>query len=265
MSKRSIIDELIEKLDLEKDGKIVKSFYKKDTLSSDIFDSVDNSYKMKEGIRENLIKISNAFLDFIEVDFFVHDIVLTGSLANYNWSEFSDVDLHILVDMDELSEDKKKNSTKLHQIVKEFFDLKRQLWNGTHDIKVKGYEVEVYVQDVDETHLSSGVYSILNNEWVVEPQKGEEHIDERKIIDKSEDFIDLIDQLQSKYDNGEDVGSQVDALRKKIKKFRQSGLEEGGEYSYENLTFKLLRRNGYIGKLLNLKNYSIDKKLSVEQ
>jgi predicted nucleotidyltransferase len=265
MSKISLVEELIETLDSEKDERIIKSFYKKDTLASDIFDSVDNTYKMKEGIRESLLKISNTFLDFIDVDFFVHDVVLTGSLANYNWSEFSDVDLHILVDMDEISESKDEDSIKLHQIVKDFFDLKRQLWNGTHDIKVKGFEVEVYVQDIDEKHLSSGVYSILNNEWVVEPQKDKEFIDERKIVEKSEDFMVLIDELQKKSDNGVDVEGEVDDLRKKLKKFRQSGLEDGGEYSYENLAFKLLRRNGYIAKLLNLKNYAIDKKLSVEQ
>lgn len=265
MSKKSLVEQLTEKLDSEKDKKIIKSFYKKDTLASDIFDSAEGSYKMKEGIRDSLLKISNAFLDFIEVEFFVHDVVLTGSLANYNWSEFSDVDLHILVDMDELSGNKNKDLIKLHQIVKDFFDLKRQLWNGTHDIKVKGYEVEVYVQDTDEKHLSSGVYSILNNEWLVEPQKDKEFIDERKIVEKSEDFMDLIDELVKKSENGLDVEGEVDSLRKKIKRFRQSGLEDGGEYSYENLAFKLLRRNGYIGKLLTLKNYSIDKKLSVEQ
>lgn len=265
MSKKSLVEELIEKLDSEKDKRILKSFYKKDILASDIFDRDGDTYKMKEGIRDSLLKISNAFLDFIDVEFFVHDVVLTGSLANYNWSEFSDVDLHILVDMDELSQNKSKDSVKLHQIVKDFFDLKRQLWNGTHDIKVKGYEAEVYVQDIDEKHLSSGVYSVLNDEWVVEPQKDEEFIDERKIIEKSEDFMDAIDDLVKKSDNGEDVEGQVDSLRKKLKRFRQSGLEDGGEYSYENLAFKLLRRNGYIGKLLTLKNYSIDKKLSVEQ
>lgn len=265
MKKVSLVEQLTEKLDSEKDKKIIKSFYKKDTLTSDIFDSTEGTYKMKEGIREHLLKISNAFLNFIDVDFFVHDIVLTGSLANYNWSEFSDVDLHIIVDMDEISENKNKDSIKLHQIVKDFFDLKRQLWNGSHDIKVKGYEVEVYIQDIDEKHLSSGVYSILNNEWLVEPQSDKEFIDERKIIEKAEDFMVLIDNLEEKHESGKDVETEVDVLRKKIKKFRQSGLDDGGEYSYENLAFKLLRRNGYIGKLLTLKNYAIDKKLSVEQ
>jgi predicted nucleotidyltransferase len=267
MIKKTLIEQLIEKSNPEMDDKIVKSFQMKDELSSDIFEKSDDSYKMNKGVRDKLIDVSNAFLDFIDIDFFVHDIVLTGSLANYNWSEFSDVDLHILIDLDEVDGDKQSDSPKLHTIVKEFFDLKRQAWNGSHDIKIKGYEVEVYVQDVDEKHLSSGVYSILNNKWVVEPKKIESasDIDERKIKEKAEDFIDLIDQYEERHKNGEDITVEIDNLRKKLKKFRQSGLDDGGEYSYENLVFKLLRRNGYIGKMLELKNYSIDKKLSVEQ
>jgi len=66
-------------------------------------------------------------------------------------------------------------------------------------------------------------------------------------------------------ENGEDVSKSVDELKAKIKKFRQSGLESGGEYSYENLTFKLLRRNGYIEKLMGIKTSIRDKKLSLPQ
>jgi len=57
----------------------------------------------------------------------------------------------------------------------------------------------------------------------------------------------------------------IEKIRTKIKDFRQAGLESGGEYSYENLVFKLLRRNGYIEKLLKLKTDITDKKLSITQ
>jgi hypothetical protein len=124
---------------------------------------------MKKEIREKLLEISDSFIDFTEVDFFIHDLILTGSLANYNWSEYSDVDLHIMVDMDELNDDTDVNSDVLKNIVKEFFDAKKNNWNQTHDVKIKNFDVELYVQDINEEHVSSGVYSILNDEWVVEP------------------------------------------------------------------------------------------------
>jgi hypothetical protein len=148
--------------------------------------------------------------------------------------------------------------------LKEFFDAKKNVWNEKYDIKIKGYDVEIYVQDVNEEHISSGVYSILNNEWVVEPKKEQANIDDRKILEKGEEYAKKIDRL-IKLGSKKDVTSDIETLRSKIKEFRQSGLESGGEYSYENLTFKLLRRNGYIEKLLKLKTDISNKKLSITQ
>jgi hypothetical protein len=241
---RSLVDELSE--DREQDEKIIKSFYAKDSLSQDIFQGT----KMIESVRDRLLSITDNFIDFLGVDFFIHDVVLTGSLANYNWSEFSDIDLHVIVDYDE--------SGHKQDLLKEFFDAKRAVWNSSHDIKIKNYEVELYVQDVKEKHISSGVYSILNNKWIIEPQKEKKEIDDRKILEKGEEYAKLIDKLTKK-------GGDVDDVRKKLKRFRQTGLEDGGEYSYENLTFKLLRRNGYIEKLMNLRKNMKDKEYSINE
>jgi hypothetical protein len=264
MRKKTLIEELIEVSDPELDDKIVKSFHKKTDLSSDIFEKSDYGYAMDKGIREKLMLISDTFIDFVGVDFFVHDVVLTGSLANYNWSEFSDVDLHIIIDLDEFKTEGDSDSANFQAIVKEFFDAKERVWNNRHDIKIKGYDVEIYVQDINQEHVSSGVYSVLNNKWLVEPASGKESIDEKKILEKAEDYVIAIDNLVDNANSGKDVEDKVEKLRLKLKRFRQSGLDDGGEYSYENLTFKLLRRNGYIEKLLGLKKKLIDKKLSVE-
>jgi hypothetical protein len=246
----SLFEDLIEYTD--QDEKIVKSFKSKNDLNPDIF----NDFKMKSEIRKKLLEISDNFIESLGVDFFIHDIVLTGSLSNYNWSEYSDVDLHILIDFDE---------TEINiDLLKEFFESKKNVWNKNTNIKIKNFDVEVYVQDLNEPHISSGVYSILNNEWVIEPEKNNPKIDDRKILEKGEEFVSKINKL-IKMSKKKDVTSEIDTLRKKIKSFRQSGLEKGGEYSYENLTFKLLRRNGYIEKLINLKTKLTDKKLSLSE
>ena len=257
----SLVDELTE--DSENDEKIVKSFHSKADLCPDLIDDVRDC-KMKGDVRRKLLEIANTFIDFLGVSFFVYDIVLTGSLANYNWSEFSDLDLHIFVDTEEFGRED-KNSTVIQSIMKKFFDAKKDNWNELHNIKIKNYDVEIYVQDIYEKHLSSGVYSVLTNKWLIIPVQGKDGISEKEILAKSDEYMTLIDDIVKKSEMGEDVVSQVDDLKDKLKKFRQSGLEEGGEYSYENLTFKLLRRNGYIGKLLNLKKDMIDKKLSITQ
>lgn len=250
---RSLVDELGE--DREQDEKIVKSFYTKNSLSLDIFEKTGDGYKMIEAVRDKLLGVADGFIDFLGIDFFVHDVVLTGSLANYNWSEFSDIDLHLIIDYEESGHNM--------ELLKEFFDAKKNVWNTTHDIKIKNYEIEIYVQDIKEKHISSGVYSILNNKWLVEPQKEKHKIDDRGILEKGEEYARLIDNLIEKKETNEDISSEVECVRKKIKRFRQSGLDQGGEYSYENLTFKLLRRNGYIKKLIDLRKEVTNNKLSV--
>lgn len=250
----SLFEELIE--DKELDKKIIKSFTSKDTLSDNIFELSGKTYTMRDDVRKRLIEISNDFIESFVVEFFIHDIVLTGSLSNFNWSHYSDVDLHVLIDFEETEYP--------IDLVKEFFDAKKNIWNEKHDIKIKGYDVEVYVQDVNEEHISSGVYSILNNKWLVEPKKETPNIDDRMILQKGEYYAKQIDSLINK-SHKIDVLPQIEVLRKKIKEFRQGGLDSGGEYSYENLAFKLLRRNGYIEKLIKLKNNVTDKKLSITQ
>ncbi len=250
----SLFEELIE--DREEDEKIVSSFKPKESLSNQIFDISNDKISMHADIRKRLLKISDEFIDTLGIEFFIHDIVLTGSLSNYNWSNYSDVDLHIIIDFEE--------SKYPIDLLKEFFDAKKNVWNEKHDVKIKGYDVELYVQDINEPHISSGVYSILHNKWVIEPKKESPNIDDSKILQKGEEYAKKIDYLIKK-GKSQNILDELENLRKKIKSFRQSGLESGGEYSYENLTFKLLRRNGYIEKLLKLKTDITDKKLSITQ
>jgi predicted nucleotidyltransferase len=250
----SLFEELIE--DKEGDKKIIKSFKPKDTLSLQIFEEGEGGITMRPEIRKKLLEISDEFVETFGVEFFVHDIVLTGSIANYNWSNFSDIDLHIIIDFKE----SKYNS----DLVKEFFDAKKNVWNEKHEIVIKGYDVELYVQDVDEPHVSSGVYSVLHNKWEIEPKQEKANIDDNKILGKAEYYAKKIDSIVNSGEN-ENILPSIEKLRGKIKEFRQCGLETGGEYSYENLVFKLLRRNGYIEKLLKLKTSITDKKLSITQ
>jgi hypothetical protein len=251
----SLFEELIEVTSTDK--KIVKSFKTKDSLSGVIFDSKGGEFFMLKEIKDKLLDVADGFIEFLGIEFFIHDIVITGSLANYNWSDYSDVDLHILIDFKETKYDL--------DILKEFFDSKERVWNQKHNIKIKGYDVEIYVQDIEQPHVSSGVYSVLHDKWIITPEKSNPKIDDRKIIEKGDEYSKQIDELMSKFKSNKDVTTDTNTLYKKIKTFRQSGLESGGEYSYENLTFKLLRRNGYIGKLINLKTKVIDKKLSITQ
>tara|TARA_R110000796_G_scaffold235983_1_gene355176 strand:- start:21 stop:764 length:744 start_codon:yes stop_codon:yes gene_type:complete len=242
---------------------IISSFNVKDELNPTIWDNPDNPTDavMKEEIRLQLIEIANKFIEFLEYDIFIQDITMTGSLSNYNWSEFSDIDLHIMYDFNESGNEK--------ELYKDLFKLKKTLFNSTHDITVKGYEVELYVQDINEPHISTGVYSALFNEWLVEPTKEDVNINQKIIKDKVEqweDIIDLvIDDVEESNDDLETSLEKIQKVKDKLKKYRGCGLEKEGEYSYENLVFKYLRRNGYIQKLFDFQNNIIDNRLSLSE
>lgn len=247
---------------MENFTKILYSFNIKDELNPEIWTNPANpsESKMKEDIRLRLIEIADAFVEFLGYDIFVQDITMTGSLANYNWSDYSDIDLHVMYDY--------KESGPEEELFKDLFKLKKTLFNSTHDITVKGYEVELYVQDINEPHYSTGVYSVLYNEWVEEPEFENVKIDTNIIKNKVDQWTDIIDSLIEDVENDEDIIQsieKIDKLKEKIKKYRQCGLEDEGEYSYENLVFKFLRRNGYIQKLFDFQNELLDKKLSLSE
>lgn len=238
-------------------GKILSSFQSKSFLSLDFFHKAEYDYEMNEDVRAKLLEVAQAFIDWLGLDVEVYDITLTGSLANYNWSEYSDVDLHIVIDFSKFKLDE--------DLIKSFFDAKKNVWNNEHDIKIKGFDTELYVQDTSEKHTSTGVYSVLNNRWVIEPELQSTKVDKEAVIRKSKQISNAIDELVQRAKQGVDVTIQVDKLKSKIKSFRQSGLDRAGEYSYENLTFKVLRRTGYIEKLFTLGSKLTDKQLSLDE
>lgn len=225
----------------------------------DDYENIDKA-KIKESIRENLLLAAQEFLYFVEIDVIVSDIVLMGSLVNYNWSNFSDFDLHIIADYGQYPK-------KQVDLYTEFFDLKKTLFNLKHDIKIKGYDVELYLQDENSEAYSDGVYSLLNDEFISKPKKEIKQINKELVKTKSNQWMRIIDECieQAKEQNLEDSQETLKKCYKKIKKYRQSGLEKGGEFSIENLVFKFLRRNGYIGKLLEMRDKLLDKNLSLKE
>lgn len=241
--------------------KIINSFYLHNELNPEIWTSPDNptKAKIKPEILKRLLKIANIFIDYLDVDFFVEDIILVGSLVGYNWSEFSDFDIHIVFDLSEAGDKR--------ELYDELLRLKKTVFNAAHDISIKGYETELYARDVMDVETTAGSYSILTDEWIKIPKKEEFTIDPKKIKEKAQQWMDIIDGVLENAED-EDLNDAINLVKKyreKLRKYRTCGLKKEGEYSYENLVFKFLRRNGYISKLEDFKNEITDKKLSLEQ
>jgi len=236
---------------------ILSSFHLQDELNPKIWESSD---KMSSKVRDRLLEIAYQFIEFLGVDVIISDVVMTGSLANYNWSQYSDVDLHLIADFDQFSE-------KELPLYEELFKLKKTLFNDKHNITIYGYDVELYVQNDVEAHFSSGEYSVLFDEWKNKPKKEDVEIDTALIKTKSEHWMKIIDEVidDSKEKSMESGVDSINKVKDKLKKYRTAGLEDGGEMSDENLVFKVLRRNGYIQKLFDFQNEYQDKKLSLKE
>jgi hypothetical protein len=232
------------------------SFEIHNTLEPRVWDGEE----LKPKIRKALIKIAKDFIENLPVLVKIEDITLTGSLANYNWSTYSDVDLHIIVDFLGLDVNRK--------LIKSFFDNARMKWNDTHSIRMKGYDVEIYVEDSRETHKSSGVYSILRGEWNQKPKKYQNEIDFTGARKKADD-IEFQANIASNLINAgryKQALRTIKRLKKKIKNMRRAGLESRQqEFSIENIAFKILRRNDILGMLNDLKVKAYDSMLQVDR
>ena len=240
----SLLGEVTSKLDFS-------SFKMNDTLNSEIW--VDEN-TIKPEIKENLIKIAEDYYSNLELNIPILDITLTGSLANYNWSKYSDVDLHIIFDTNKLGKNK--------DMVKDLLDVRTRAWNLKHNITVKGFDVELYLQPEDQPHHSTGVYSITNNKWVVEPKKVDADIDKETITKKYNTIIKTVNEIKKCDD--EDIVKMLEKLKDKIKAMRQSGLDSGGEFSNENIVFKLLRRNDIMEEIGDMLTDAYDKSVSLD-
>jgi hypothetical protein len=211
--------------------------------------------KLDSRIRMKLLDIADDFIDYLGVDWVKpEDITITGSLANFNWNEkYSDIDLHIIMDYSKV--DKRKDFVSNY-----FYSLKKN-WNEEHeDLKIYGFPIEVYVQDKNEKHTSSGVYSLEKNEWIDEPERNKiakvkvnKTIIKNKVSKYTKDIDSLEDEFRKvKKDNYKlrKLSDKAEKIFNKLKSERKESLKtSNSEITEGNIIFKCLRRNGYIEKL----------------
>ena len=215
---------------------------------------------LRPKISDKLSKIATDFANGYNIPTdAIQDIIITGSLANYTWTEFSDIDLHLVVDLNEIHSDT--------DLVKEYYKLAKSIWNSDHSIHLCGYEVEIYVQDATEEHYSTGVYSLQTKKWLTKPQKGIGSIPSPKQIDdKAQKYINQIADIEQVVEEDDpETSKTITKLREKIQSMRKAGLKKGGEYSLENLVFKKLRNENYLTKLSDLRRQIYDREMSVDE
>jgi hypothetical protein len=189
--------------------------------------------KMRPKIRLQLLKIAKNFANTLKVkNLNLKDITISGSNASYWYSDYSDIDLHLIVDMNG------------NQELADYFNSKKNEYNFKYDLRIKGINVEVYVQDSKQVHHSAGIFSILDNTWIQKPVRSSPSVSEKEVKNKARNYASYINLAlkSSDIDTAEDTLENIYHLRK-------AGLENSGELCVENLAFKLLRSRGQIDKL----------------
>ena len=251
----SISDNISKEIKIPSD--VLNSFAVKPELNKQIW----QNDKLNSNVRTKLIKIADDFFKELNLpsEVKMKDIIFTGSLANFNWSEYSDIDLHIVLDFSQIeAEDKFKE---------DFFYAQKALWNQAHDITVFKYPVELYVQDIKAKLVASAVYSVKKDKWVLQAKREEFKVNKKVIKQKADRFIDNLKDIRNDYKENQlqSVVDKVQKLKDKIKNYRTSGLEKGGEYAIENLVFKTLRRTPFMDILDSYKAKAYDKLMSVKE
>jgi hypothetical protein len=203
-------------------------------------------------VQSKLLEIAEDFREFLGItDLQLKDITISGSNAAYTYTPHSDIDLHLVVDLPEADSS---------EVYRELFDAKKYQYNDQHNIKIGGYDVELYVQDANRPHHSQGIYSVLHNDWVDVPKRRKTNIDDVSTRSKYKDLEQRIEQAVASGDH--DVMS---ALSTKIRDLRQAGLDQHGEFGPENLAFKMLRSQGKIKQLYDARNAAKDQLLSLDE
>lgn len=218
----------------------VQAYVINDTLNPILWDNDE----LRTDVRYKLLGIAKHFADTLKVKALnLRDITISGSNASFGYSEYSDIDLHLVVDMPDDEE--------LH----DYYNAKKNEFNNKYDVKIKDIDVEVYVQSSKQPHHSAGVYSILDKKWLHKPSKSFPKATPQEVKAKARNYSSKINYALSSKNLG--IAKNV---MDEIRRLRQAGLESGGENAVENLAFKLLRSRGKIDKL---RNY-IDKLQSAE-
>lgn len=243
----------------------LSSFKKQNTLPPKIWKDEDT---LDSKVRLKLLDIADDFWEFVNLTWVEpKGIIMTGSLCNYNWSEFSDVDLHLIVDFDEIDEKT--------EFVKQYLDSKKNEWNNEHEkLKIMGYPVELYVQDTKDDVEANGIYDLEENKWVRHPNPDNIKsigLDKFGIKDKAAEIMTIIDDMHDALISTDDshkteeIGDDAKYLWDKVKEMRKNGLGEKGESSPGNVCYKILRRTGYLDKLWKLRTLCYDKTNSITE
>ena len=249
LTQNIVLYENLEEVDAEDLN--LDSFKVKDELQPDIW----INGKINSEVRKHLLEIAHDFYDSLEIKWSRPlDVLITGSIANYNWSEYSDIDLHLVLNFSEVYDDT--------ELLEDYFKAKKDLWNNDHEnLTIYGFPVEVYMEDTADPPKSAGKFSLFKNEWIEKPKDlSDAKLNEDFIKSEAAKIMTKIDDLGESEEDPRSIYNKCDRLFEYMKDIRKKGLEtESAEMSSGNIIWKVIRREGYIDKLVDIMIEAYDK------
>lgn len=204
--------------------------------------------KLRPEIKEKIMDLVNEFQSTLDIPLTILDINIVGSNASYNYTDKSDVDVHIVTNFEEYGYPE--------ELVDSAMNAFRSNFNRRYDISYGKFNVEVYIEDIKSAPQSNGIYSVLNDEWIKFPQKLEP-----VEVDLEPEYSDYTNRILTTLESGteEDIVQIVNELYL----IRRNSLAAEGEFGKGNILFKQLRNDGLLDSLKQKRIEIVSKELSI--
>lgn len=204
--------------------------------------------KLRPEIKEKIMDLVNEFQSTLDIPLTILDINIVGSNASYNYTDKSDVDVHIITNFEEYGYPK--------EFVEAAMNAFKTNFNNKYDVTYSGYNVEVYVEDIKSSPQSNGIYSVVRDEWIKEPVKLQPI--EVELEPELTEFTKRINQIIMS-GSEQDIVNIIDDLYL----LRRNSLVVDGEFGKGNLIFKTIRNDGLLDALKEKRVEISSKELSI--
>lgn len=221
-----------------------------DTTHNELNPELFENNKLKSDVREALLNIANKYKESLELSFEPIDIYFTGSCANYNYNDKSDIDLHLVYDYE--------NAGINSEILSKYLQSAKKVFNDKYDITIKDIPVEIGSENSAEPLVTSGVYSVMNDNWVKEPTEKNKEITEPE----EPYFQAIVNEIENAIQSQD--SQVIGDLWKRLGQLRKDSLAQEGEFGAGNMMFKKLRNEEFLSRLKDAYYNSVSQDLSLE-
>ena len=206
--------------------------------------------KLNPDVRAKLFEIVDQFVSSCEIPLHIVDVHLVGSMASYNYTQYSDLDVHIVTNFELLDCSK--------EILQTAYNSVKAKFNSEYDITIRGIDIELYVEDITSTVMSNGIYSLYEDKWIKFPKKLT-NIPEVDVTEETKVWTDIANSAIESNDS-----AIIEKTINDLYIIRKNSIDTEGEYGKGNQLFKEIRNIGLLDGLKDAYKRARSKELSME-